>query len=76
MDDGADSVACGRSDRPTAISTKLNIDFRRSRIPGMIEYCCIFAVDPSDKDRMFAASHLGDILANTDGGASCADLGC
>ena len=22
MDDGADSVACGRSDRPTAISTK------------------------------------------------------
>ena len=33
------------------------------------------AVDPADKDRIFAASHQGDILASTDGGANWAELG-
>jgi hypothetical protein len=27
------------------------------------------AVDPADKNRMFVASHQGDVLASTDGGA-------
>lgn len=33
------------------------------------------AFDPADKGRMFAASHQGDILASTDGGASWTELG-
>ena len=33
------------------------------------------AVDPADKDRIFVASHQGDILASTDGGASWTELG-
>lgn len=33
------------------------------------------AIDPADKGRIFAASHQGDILASTDGGASWSGLG-
>lgn len=33
------------------------------------------AVDPADKGRIFVASHQGDILASTDGGASWTELG-
>ncbi|QPC88310.1 exo-alpha-sialidase [Mesorhizobium sp. NBSH29] len=33
------------------------------------------AVDPSDKNRMFAATHQGDILASVDGGAKWDELG-
>ncbi|MBA3446031.1 MAG: exo-alpha-sialidase [Pseudaminobacter sp.] len=33
------------------------------------------AVDSADKDRMFAATHQGDILASIDGGANWAELG-
>ncbi len=33
------------------------------------------AVDPADKDRMFAATHQGDILASIDGGANWVELG-
>lgn len=33
------------------------------------------AVDPVDKDRMFAATHQGDILTSIDGGANWAELG-
>lgn len=33
------------------------------------------AVDPADKERMFVASHQGDILASTDGGANWTEFG-
>lgn len=33
------------------------------------------AIDPADRNRIFAASHQGDILASTDGGASWTELG-
>jgi photosystem II stability/assembly factor-like uncharacterized protein len=33
------------------------------------------AVDPADRNRLFAATHKGDILASTDGGARWAELG-
>jgi photosystem II stability/assembly factor-like uncharacterized protein len=33
------------------------------------------AVDPADKDRIFVASHQGDILASTDGGVNWTELG-
>lgn len=33
------------------------------------------AVDPTDEGRIFVASHQGDILASTDGGASWTELG-
>jgi photosystem II stability/assembly factor-like uncharacterized protein len=33
------------------------------------------AVDSADRNRMFAASHQGEILASTDGGASWSELG-
>ncbi|RWN56758.1 MAG: hypothetical protein EOS04_05150 [Mesorhizobium sp.] len=33
------------------------------------------AVDPTDKDRIFVASHQSDILASTDGGANWTELG-
>lgn len=33
------------------------------------------AVDPADKDRIFVASHQGDVLASTDGGATWSGFG-
>ncbi|QPC88805.1 exo-alpha-sialidase (plasmid) [Mesorhizobium sp. NBSH29] len=56
-------------------SAESNIDFKTISDIWGERILLHLAVDPADKNRIFAASQQGDILASTDGGASWTELG-
>lgn len=61
--------------RGLARSAESNIDFKTISDALGDKVLLHFAIDPADRNRIFAASHQGDLLASTDGGASWTELG-
>lgn len=56
-------------------SSEEGMDFNPVRRPLSDRILLHLAVDPADGNRMFAASHQGEVLASTNGGASWDELG-
>jgi photosystem II stability/assembly factor-like uncharacterized protein len=56
-------------------SAEPNIDFKTISDIWGDRILLHLAVDPADRNRMFAASQQGDIMASTDGGASWTEIG-
>lgn len=56
-------------------SAEADLDFKTESDSWGDRILLHLAVDPTDKDRMFAASHKSEILVSTDGGKTWAEFG-